>query len=413
MSASWTSDWSDHEDQDLETPGSGATDGEGGDIMHVWTTVTMEERIEILAQVPTDDWDDESSFGVYFESGFINAPGNPWEVDDTAVLGIGIEGDAIDHQRRDVSGQIEVIDPDGTVVGGAVTDGGDYIVSMDPPEVAIQGTDGEFDTELDFTFVPIILDGLPFMEEDIDYPRATDVNIRYGAVVGTVSDPLGEPVEGTLVGRDGLYSETDEDGEYQILAPGGQVELTSLGGSLDKQVEVIEFETTTLNWQYPGFEITVLHPDGVPVPGVPVEFQNTTLHTGSDGKITVNTAPFGEINPVIMGSYDDIEFNLAFEGHFVSETFSGVASADINVEDDVTGEAVEHVEAIEQVVGILTTSGSEGKLGLLAPEAGEYTFIIAPEDRRYASTTLKVVLEEDEVAEIETKMKRRTATTRR
>ncbi len=382
-----------------------AEEGEGGEVMEVWA----DGRRAIVEMVSGAEYANEAEFPV--PPAFVDSPNQPFGYgfqsgEGEKGLGINVTWQVTDMVGNLVDGQ-GFIQEDGETIGGSA-EVGFAIASFHPPSGAIEGADGDERGEITFQFEPNV-DGVAYDAGEIEYPAGSHFDINYSAIHGFVTDVEGIPVEETAIFAENTVGITDQDGYYNLIAPADtSVMLSGLEQSLDRGITTDPDEPTRQDWQFGGIEVRVVFPDGSPAVGVPVTIDGSEFETDEQGIVSLTTASFEEHDVSVMDFYEE-EVNITFEGQLESILVDEVAGARIEVNDLVTGEAVKRVYALEEEIGIFSSSGETGDIAILTPTHGEFTFVIGDDDPRYKTSQVHVTLDEDELAELEAELERQVA----
>lgn len=291
--------------------------------------------------------------------------------------------------------------------GGNVS--GQFRVSVPPQESALSGEDRTGSPKIDFVY-DIDPDGISILREDIG--SGLDIGkVVYGSIEGKVTDVVGDPVEeDPVVSETGEEALTGPNGNYSFNAPGGsEVSLAAAGTT--GTVETLGGQSSTLDFQYSGLELTLQLPTGDGIPDADVTFQ------GSDENIT--TDQFG----VALFKRAEVQFSgnlVVYGGDIVREVSSStggtIATVEIesgsgfkgSVRDSETGETIGGIDVrVDGGDFGIQKVRPDGSFVSASQSAGVLTLSISREDRRYQRVDIEEQVQEGEVKDVEVEVERK------
>lgn len=392
MSITNSQGWDQRDEFLTESPGA-ASDGSGGSLMPIWEA----NRSEKLNTLGTSPYENKSSFGIP------NAVvGNGvWDVnhtDDEFLAGINVRGTFVDSSSKPLSGTATVSTSGGQQVGSKSTTGS-FVLNLDLPLGVGSGPDvsGE---QYDFRWSPDA-SGLAFTQDNIPIKYSAGV-VKYGLLEGTITDFNGDPVPNDVVAGPGGAAITDEDGDYNIIGPGGTTEtFETLSESLTDTVTLNADSKTVRDWQYPQLTIRVLDSGYQPVGNAPVKIDGITYYTNDSGKVELPQAPLKDYKVTVMGEFTATALSVSQQGQEFVYTFGppetyndfpdtgGLGSIEIEVTDEKTGSPVTNVVGIEKTSGVTTPASRQGIISLLTTQTGnEVKISIGEDNSRYRTAVI-------------------------
>ena len=369
-----------------------ASTGTGGGVMSIWG----KDRLTKLKNLATGSFVNNSAYSV--PAGFADSATYSMDVpfdQNEEVHGVSATGFASDGDGLPLSGTV-TIEAAG-VVFAEESAAGQFIINAEPPVGIVLGTDVEND-EYDFRFSPAN-DGLDFYEQGIGL-QPSEFEIAYGNIQGTVTNYAGEPVSNVAVSGAGTATQTDENGFYRLVAPGGtDVGLAAL--SRVKQVQPAAGSSLTVDWQYARLRISVVTPDLDPVVGANVQVGQDTYQTNGDGQVVVDPAEITKYEILISDTVYR-EADIQQEGDLY-ELRAGneqdKAGVKIRLVDSKTGDPVRDLPAVFTEQGVRARSDSDGVLSLFTDDPEMLSLTLAPDDRRYVTTEYELDLTDGNTVE--------------
>lgn len=415
MSITNSQGWDRRDELTTQSPGD-ASGGSGGGLMPIWE----ETRSEKLNALATSSIENKSSFGI--PNAVVGSVSNSWSRDHSDgefLAGINVRGAFVDSSSRPLSGTATVSTSGGQQVGSKSTTG-DFVLSLGLLLGVESGSDvpGE---QYDFRWSPNA-SGLAFTKDNIPIKYSTGV-VKYGLLEGTITDFNGDPVPNDVVAGPGGAAITDEDGDYNIIGPGGTTEtFETLSGSLTDTVTLNADSKTVRDWQYPKLTIRVLDADYQPVGNAPVQIDDRTYYTNDSGKVELPQAPLKDYKVTVMGEFTAPALSVSQQGQeFVytmgpADTFNdfpdqpgGIGGVTLTVLDSSTGRPIENMGCNEITSGTVASTDSDGKCRLLVVDTGQEVEVeVGVESQRYNATKITGELPKDTMLEVTVELDRRT-----
>lgn len=378
--------WSGDSSQD--SPSSGVEDGEGGPLIE--------------------------NLGGYQDTG-----GHSWT--GAARLGISVDGQAQAADATALSGKARII------IGGNLesetTVSGSFRVAGDPPKGVATGKDVA-GKNIDFQFVPSIA-GLNLVKNDLGLQA--DIGLfQYGSVVGKVFDYTGNPLSKEIVRGSGASDSTNDDGSYELTAPGGvNVTLYSLQGTYSDTFQPPAGGTVTQDFTYPSLVVKVVDSDYNAVEGAPVQVLGQTFETDAGGEVQLNEMPVTTHTVRVQDYWEgditlkkqDTQYRMTLGPDSTDFTDpdgktpyeQGTGGVEIRAVDAETGKVVKGMGVTEQNTGKLTRSGPNGKAKFLTSQVGsDVEFYVATGDKRYRPETVRGTIPKDDMLQFDVELERKT-----
>jgi len=398
-----TNEWSgtlseSEKNHDTSIEGSSAESGSGGGKMDVWTA----DRKTKIARLGGRTFINNTAFSV--PKG-INGTRkyNQSVAESESPHGVSTEGVSLAPNGQPLSGTVKLTTEDETLLGTTSAEGS-FVASGKPFEGVESGSDIMGIPEVNASFQPKA-DGIKSTITDILYPEGDTLQASYGYLKGVVTDQTGSPVSGISVRAEGASTLTNETGNYALLAPGGiSLTLTSLDGSLEKTATAQSQSTATLDWQYPGVDVTVFGPNQTPIEEAPVKVGDEIYKTNSVGNVSIPQLPLGEFQITIMEQFT-ANLEATTEGELVKYTYEGGSRLTLNVYDASTGRPVENVPAVDYTNNAASFSNKKGKLSLLSPAGNEFKVQVGVRDRRFIAQTIEKDIPQGESESVEVLLK--------
>jgi len=343
--------------------------GQGGTLMDVVVSYLSTTNIE------------EYSLGESFEATFLDDNGLP--LSGTGTIFRGEEP----LSQGQVSGDVKLPGP---VPSGVVS--GENVLDSDP---------------LNFVFEPSIT-GINFVREN--YTNNPVGEVQYGTITGTVTDVDGDPVPDDSIEAVGLVAITDENGEYELVGPGGSETALSVAGTTES-VSITGGTTTNINFSYSRLIVRVLAPDNSPVRGAKVSINNKKIETDESGRATIPLAPTQEYD-IRLGEFQTQE-TITQSGRTVEVTIGNRASGvKLTVTDSESGETVGGTTVQIGGSGVVSRTKPNGEASSIGESEGTTAVLVGEGDRRYVKRQLAADLARGEVfrAEVELERKNNTPT---
>jgi hypothetical protein len=356
--------------------------GDGPD-MPVWT-LPGEEKIERLTQLGL-----EANGSSYSIPSSISIKANGYS---SRLTGSGFSGSFKDVDGSPLSGKGYILQ-DGEPAQQFTISGGFYLSGSPPPAVKSGGSNN-FDVQ-SFTFDPAIA-GVSYTQEDVSFSDSIGV-IQYGKIRGEVVDYNGDPVPASPVAGNGYGASTDENGEFSVIAPGGNtITLEVLDGTEEDSFAITSGEESSRTFRFGKLLVEVVDGNYKPVEGAPVRIDGETFETNSSGRVSRPQSGLREYDVTVMNAFSGT-FNVENQGERVfarlgpdassidwSGVDDGLGGINIKIIDSQTGRPVSNVKA--NVVGqdIVTKAGPKGELEFFVPKVGENVAVsIAEDNDRY------------------------------
>jgi hypothetical protein len=397
MSITNSSGWGQRDEFLTESPGA-ASDGSGGGLMSVWEA-TRSEKLNALGTSPGEN---KSSFGI---PNAVVGNGS-WAInhtDDEFLAGINARGTFVDSTSKPLSGTATVSTSGGQQVGSKSTTGS-FVLNLGVPLGVDSGSDvpGE---QYDFRWSPNI-SGINFSQDNIPVVYSAGV-VKYGLLKGTITDFNGDPAPNIAVIGPGSAAVTDENGDYNLIGPGGTTEtVETLRQTASKSITFNNNSVTVRDFQFPQLTIRVLDAEYRPVSGAPVDIDDVTYYTDDGGKVQIPDAGVKEHDVTVMGEFSNT-FDVSSSGQeFVftlgpPDSFGdfpdtqGLGGIEIEVTDAKTGVPVVNVAAEELTSGTKADANNGGIIRLLVTETGsEVEVQIARDHNRYRQKTITATIPE-------------------
>lgn len=394
-----------------------STTGTGGDTMSVWKN----GRETLLNELINASFTNKSSFSI--PAAIVEGTAaNQWE-NSEAFQGNGVTATVLDSDGNPMTGTAQLTIED--VVVREETQTGQIKLNTPPQPSITAGQNGEY-TEMSFYFTPSTK-AISLFEQSLGGYSPLGL-IEYGSVSGTVTDYNGDPVKEEAVIGPGLSTVTDENGEYEMEAPGGnQFPLVSLSQSVSQDVQPPSGGTAVQDFQYGKVTVSVIDKDYSPIEGAKVNVNGNIYTTDKTGTVDIPTAPIQRYG-ILVQDYWSAEFEITEMGGLIEATMgpeSGAftnpngdpanlldtAGVKLKVVDQFSGRKVRGVEAVDAVNGLRNESGEDGVVKILTEKAdGDLELVLGPDDARYRTRTLTVSPPADTMAEAEVPLKRETET---
>jgi hypothetical protein len=400
-----TQDWANETDL-TPSKSSGVEDGyTGSGVMSVWEA-SRQTKIDRLA---SRTYTNNSSFSIPLAVVDTQDWANSWS-NDEQLAGIFADGTILKPDGTPLSGTVQVIEGEDTLLAQKETTGS-FVVSSNPPTAVSQGGDATTST-ITIQFIPSI-SAVAVVEENVSY-RESLGTIKYGSVTGQITDYNGDPVPNATLRGAGAGDVTDENGEFELLVPDGTTStFVTLNGTYEFDRTISEGTTERLDIQYPQLTIEVLDADYEPVEEVPVVVDESVFYTGGDGRVEIPKTPLGTYNVEVMETYAaDLSVDTAGE-EFVHTIGPGPTPTDwtpdpeglggvkLTVTDAETGRKIRGIRAVDKLSGAASKSNAFGVCKLLTTDVGEEAKIqIGLGDERYVATTVTGTPPANEMVEV-------------
>lgn len=253
---------------------------------------------------------------------------------------------------------------------------------------------------------------------EFDGPR-TRYTALFSSLSVEVTDADGNPAVGNTVQIGLQYTTTDEDGMVEVETAGTK-EVSALGGSLTKTIDVVPGEDNLVAFQYAGLDGSVQTPDGSVIAGKTV----TLLTMSGDAIGTTETNENGEFSfvrlPVTTSMYVQVDpyFRKAAtrgEGEYTVKNFPATSmsrgdpfgenseagdleSLRVELIDAVDDRPAEGVKMVADAFDVATDS--EGVAKAFVEGSGSVEVSIGT-GKRYRTRRLDVAADERDMGEIE------------
>lgn len=383
----------------LSSTSSGTESGSGGDVLNLWTL----DRVKKMKQSIGGSFTNNSSFKI--PAGFVDTLGFDTAFENQEnFLGVTARGMPLDVDGTPLSGEVKIEEGGNVVSSKTVSDV--FVIASPPPSGISEGGNTESGS-YDFVFEPS-LSGVSKVDADI--PQKYDAgNFQYGSIEGEITNYDGDPVENASLKAPGIIAKTDSKGNYKLVAPGNTtVEVTAVGKT--DSYTPTGGSTIVVDFQFSRVKIKVIDPGGNGLNGVPVELSGNVLKTDGEGAATLERAEIKTYEVFIDGSKQD-NLNVGTEGSLVSKSYgSGQSGVMVLCKDIETNSPVQSVGVKIEGDSIASETNPNGKGSSVTPSSGEYSIIIAEEDRRFNKKVVEESLTENNVVEIEEELQRRTNT---
>jgi hypothetical protein len=378
-----------------EDPG-GAAEGVGGGIMPIWEAT----RTQKLNQLATAAFTNAASYSV--PDAVVSTSGG-FGIEGNYLCGISARGTVVDADSTPLSGTATIESSDGRTLTSS-QETGDFTINAGVPTGVRSGADITGVTYT-FRFSPNA-SGLSFTEDDIPVRYSAGV-VKYGLMEGTITDFNGDPVPNIAVIGPGAAAITDENGDYNLIGPGGATEtVETLRQTASKSITFNQDSVTVRDFQFPQLTIRVLDAEYRPVSGTPVDIDGVTYYTDGGGKVQIPDAGVREHDVTVMGKFNNT-FDVSSSGQeFVftlgpPDSFNdfpdtqGLGGIEIEVTDAKTGVPVVNVAAEELTSGTKADANNAGIIRLLVTETGsEVEVQIARNHNRYRQKTITATIPE-------------------
>lgn len=398
---------------DSKNPGPEPVDGSGGGTMRIFS-LTREKILDALVM---------PGFHKDFNKSVYPLPGgvvdtNGWDnsfQNGESGLGVSVSGSAKSADGEPMSGQVAMI-MDGEVVQSYSVEGNFKVTAPLQPGV-YEGASQESFVQYDLVFSPDS-SGESYKENDIS--NGDEFNFSYEALVGYVEDAEGAPVANDTVIVGSTTLNTNQQGRFQIVAPGGtDVEILALDRTVKKNATV--GQTGTMTFRYGGVEVSVIDPEtGAPIAGAPVVIGENALETGDDGIAYLKTAGIKNYEVSVMGYFDFVA-DVPSQGYTFTKELGGdsdidndfsVGSAWASVTDASSGDPVVGLPVKVPEIGSRSRTGRTGEASILTDNNydGEITLVIGEGDPRYKTQRYELDPDKLDSFQFETQLERITPT---
>ena len=327
----------------------------------------------------------------------------------SSPLGVWWSGTFLDTDGLPLSGTATLTD--GKYISAEETVTGSATVTAGPPPNALFGESADGILRLTFVFDPAIA-GVAYVEDD--YNLALDAgSIQYGDLIGQINDYNGDAVPGDAVSGPEFGTTTDEDGQFQIIAPGGeQTPFTVFDQTFSDEVSITAGDTETATFTYPELTIKVVDPDYQPIENAPVKINDQLAETDAQGRVEIFAAPLGTYEIEVMDRFEaTIDIDQADTRYFyqlgpdASEVTwdgveDGVGGIAFKFIDQVTGRPIRALRAVDRSSRASARSDENGDCTLLTPQTGgEVDILIGDGDNRYKTRQIETEMPETETVE--------------
>jgi len=404
MSLTPESAWDNTAEESAADPDSAVTSGSGGGVMDLWTS----SRQTVLNTLSSFSGDNKSSYP--YPSGLTAE--TAWDNVSDKHATFGADGAFFGSDKLPLEGTLSVTASDGSLLGAGSNSKTPYpFVAADPPTGVTQGADVSSPgppSSFDVTFEPKAA-GLTYTQENQSPLHVTLAPNIYGKVSGTVTNALGDPIGGVTVYGTGGADESDEAGEYALLSPSGQVALTSLEGTLEKDALIQSGGGTTVDFQAAGVRVRVVLPTGKPAENVPVvlSYTGTEKETDGSGEAVWPTLTLGLTGGnVTIGGLIEESISTGSEGSLVGKEISlgGVVRGTV-IDGDADAETRDVDVRVETDEGdIIAGSGDDGGYvgGLTSNNWPiDATVVFGANDPRYVKREETVTLTQGNVEDLD------------
>jgi hypothetical protein len=333
-------------------------------------------------------------------------------------MGSRASGTFLDVDGGPLTGTMQVVSGDDVLYENSVN--GTFVINADPPPGVLQGADAGSSSR-DLLFSPAIA-GVAYIHKGLTLTEDVGTT-QYGRVQGSVTDYNGNPVEASAVSGTGYGTATDENGNFALVAPGGEsVTFAALDGTVSQDVGVVAGDTVQTSFTYPQLTVEVVDAGYAPIEGAPVRVNDTKYKTDDKGRIELPQTPLGTYDIKVMDYYtgtfdidtqgEEFYYKLGpdaseIEWDGVEEGIGGIR---IKCIDTNTKRPVRDVGAEDESSGTTATSGKDGVCKLLTPDTGDtINVLLATGDRRYRPQRVAGDSPDSGMAEVTVEMEPRTA----
>lgn len=386
----------DHSDVD-----ESANSGTGGGTIALWKL----DRESLVRRLAGAEFSNNSAFGTPPALVDLNkSDSSPWDTtfeDGEAPHGVNVKGTAFDETERPLSGTATVTSDSGEELASKDV-AGSFILASSPPNGVTAGADVET-TSYTFSFQPSVA-GLNYVSENISF--RTNVGIfRYAAITGKVTQYDGSPATGVPVFGSGQGTTTNDQGEYNLLAPSGTDVDISAVGTTQTRTPVFG-STVTLDFQFSRLSIQVVDPEFNPLENTPVKIGSDSYTTNSDGKVILENASVRPYNIVVGGDAEYV-VNVEQQGELIEKQYGqSFAGYRVTVTEKQTDLPVVATTVRFKDEGIASQTNGNGRASAIIQNPGEKELQVGVSDRRYSTKTIKVEVEEGEVRQRDVELTR-------
>lgn len=242
--------------------------------------------------------------------------------------------------------------------------------------------------------------------KDITSPGLTHFSPRFGTLTVTVEDANGEPLPKSKVWVATRQFTTDSQGQIQVSASGSNVTVQALHASESKDVDVDDTQDGSLTFTHHGVEGKIRTPTGEPINGATVRVETTggtflgETETSEDGTYSIDTLPLATTVVVLSDPFDR-EFTSGKAGQKTTKNLPfdlGKAGGSvIQCRDGETGERVAIVDVQSESGDFRALSDLNGDAALVKAfdsknAEEEITVVLAEDDPRYRTKTVKATV---------------------
>lgn len=381
--------WPNRDDKDVSTADSGASDG-GDGVQDVWT----QDRTTQLQRLAGGSFTNLSSFDL--PKGVTVGRWSTAQSDAEKRQGVYVEGTFTDVDSTPLSGTAE-IDEGGEVLG-SVSGSGSIIASSPPPSGVTSGTTEQAQS-INFTFTPT-KSGIDFVDENISTVTSLGV-IQYGSLEGAITDVDGNPVKGIGVSGSGASATSDGNGEYSLLGPDSiNVNISVIGTTT--AVNFVGGSVVTEDFQLSRLNVTVVAPDGTPVPGAPVTIQGKSFKTDEDGVVTLDRAFLRQYD-ISVGSAVNDSITISSQGSVIDRSYGNAFSAlriSASSEEENSPILSTSVSFDTDTQGsVPSETNSNGEATALLDSGGVAKALVSDGDKRFINEEVNVTLTLGKVVE--------------
>lgn len=396
-------------EKNISSTDSNAESGSGGGTMDVW----FESRQNKLTKLAVGSFTNKSKFKI--PAAITISSTNPYDTafpDSEKNLGNYVKGSAFDVNKDPLGGFASIEDEDGIVSESLIT--GYFVINTSPGSGVTSGSSGG-SGGYNFRFSPSFA-GADFFKEDIGTSYDAG-DIEYGSVTGTVTDYQGDVVTGVDVSfkSDNFGVSTDDNGDYEIKAPGGpQKTLLIAEGAIEEVVTISAYSSSTVDLQFAGLKLVGTLPNGDPVENMPLKIgvNGDPQRTDENGETT-----FNKVNPnsdvkIYVGSNEVLDITSGGQGNLSTYRVRIGSGVSMFITSEDGGDPVVDVDCKmydqggNRVGPALTFSNRAGITNVGVKNAGTYTIVLAEDDRRFLQERIDKELKSGEVKDVDVSMDR-------
>lgn len=422
--------------QDFDSLPDGLSDGSGGPVLTIWTAdrdvqlarlgsmVQNVSEFEVPPGVSGDGWErdpitgGEDLSGIEVRGRVLDQDGYP--MSGTATL---VVGDPTTHEEIMVGGTTIQI---GGVVASEESEGGFHLSGFLPGGIFLGKSERTELQSFEVLFQPATA-GIPLREE-FELPEGDIGTHQYGSFVGSIEEYDGTPMEAAPVVARGQGANTDENGEFEFLAPGGDEIEAAIVDSIQVSMGVAAGEVVSQSFTLPKLTIEVVDPEFNPIEGAPVRFGESVESTDEYGEASLSPAPMGDIPVSVMDYFESTITVSDLDTHYQYQVGPGVTLEEWAPDDGVpemggveitcldanSGRAIRGVSATLPEHGLAVDSSEKGVIRLVTTDLEDRENVVVQvgtEDQRYAPESIEIEeMPEGQMASVTVHLRRKEQT---